>query len=177
MATKKNGKMVELPNTPPIHILATGATITPAAEKAQINTITVERGNPGTKSYTEHLIWKDNEIVKGVNPFQGQFIFNLVTGALGSGRGQRPTAFAAWAVQVSEEFNEHAMLKPLLRYNVIVDYQRRGGTVVYPVKDMLALCDIKRKNILNSIERFPPDVKTPQTRPRKTKAVEVSLTL
>ncbi len=174
---KQAVKTVKIPSLPPIRILSTGATIAPQAEKGQIHTITVERGNPGSKSYTQHLIYKDNTIVEGVNPFQGNFLFNLVAGALGSGRGERPTAFAAWSVQVSEEFAEHAFFKPLMRYNVITEYKRRGGTVVYPVKDMLQMCDIKRRNILNSIERFPPDVKAPTTRTKAAKQVEVSLTL
>lgn len=174
---KQPVRTVKIPSLPPIRILSTGATIAPAAEKGQINAITVERGNPGTKSYTSHLIYKDNNLVEGVNPFQGNFLFNLVAGALGSGRGARPTAFAAWSVQVAEDFAEHAFFKPLLNYNVIVEYKRRGGTVVYNVKDMLTMCAIKRKNILNSIKRFPPDDKNPATRTRTAKQVEVSLTL
>ena len=170
-------KTVKIPSLPPIRILSTGATIAPAAEKGQIHVITVERGNPGTKSFTSHIIYKDNNLVEGVNPFQGNFLFNLVAGALGSGRGARPTAFAAWAVQVAEDFADHAFFKPLLNYSVIAEYKRRGGTVVYPVKDMLTMCAIKRKNILNSIKRFPPDAKNPTTRSRNAKEVSVSLTL
>ncbi len=173
---KKESKRVVMPNVAPIRLLTTGAPIVPAAEKGQITSITVERGNPGTQGYIEQVVWEDNAVVDGVNPFQGNFIFNLVAGALGSGRGARPTAFAAWAVQVQEEFNAHAMFKPLLRYTAIVDYAK-GGTMVYPITDMLTLCQIKRTNVLNSIERFPPDIKASTPRTKKVETVDVSVTL
>ena len=173
----KKGIKVEIPVLPPIRLLTTNAPIVPAAEKGQINRILVERGTPGKQGYTEHVIYEDKEIVDGVNPFQGNFIFNLVAGALGSGRGERPTAFASWAVQVQEQFEEHKFFKPLMRYNVVVEYKSRGGTVVYPVTDMLEMCQLKRTNILNSIKRFPPDKKATTVRRRTPKQVEVSLTL
>jgi hypothetical protein len=173
----KKGTKVEIPVLPPIRLLTTNQPIVPAAEKGQIDRIIVERGTPGKQGYTEHVIYEDKDIVDGVNPFQGNFIFNLVAGALGSGRGERPTAFAAWAVQVQDQFNEHKFFKPLMRYTVVVEYKSRGGTVMYPVQDMLEICRLKRTNILNSIERFPPDKKAPTTRKRTPKQVEVSLTL
>ena len=175
--SKQPVRTVKIPSLPPIRILSTGATISPSVEKGKINAITVERGNLGTKYYTSQLFNKVNNLYDGVNLFQDNFLFYLVAGALGSGRGARPTAFAAWSVQVAEDFAEHAFFKPLLNYNVIAEYKRRGGTVVYPVKDMLTMCAIKRKNILNSIKRFPPDDKNPATRTRTAKQVEVSLTL
>lgn len=175
----KNGKSVkiEIPVAPPIRLLTTNQPIVPAAEKGQINRIMVETGTPGNANYKQHIIYQEKEIVEGVNPFQGQFIFNLVAGALGSGRGERPTAFAAWAVQVQDQFADHKFFKPLLKYNVVVEYKSRGGTVVYPVRDMLQMCQLKRTNILNSIERFPPDKKAPTTRTKAPREVEVSLTL
>ncbi len=173
---KAQVRRVELPNVPSIRLLTTGQPIVPAAEKGQINRITVEHGTPGNQNYVSHVIWEENAVVEGVNPFQGNFIFNLVAGALGSGRGARPTAFASWAVQVQEEFKAHAMFKPLMKYNAIVDYTK-GNTMVYPVTDMLTLCQIKRENVLNSIERFPPDTKATVQRKKAPKSVEVSLSL
>lgn len=174
---KKATKTIEIPNAPPIRLLTTNQTIVPAAEKGQIERVFVETGTPGNANHKQHLIYQEKQIVEGVNPFQGNFIFNLVIGALGSGRGERPTAFAAWAVQIQDQFADHKFFKPLLRYNVVVEYKSRGGTVVYPVRDMLEMCQLKRTNILKSIERFPPDKKAPATRTKAPTEVQVSLTL
>ncbi len=173
----KKSIQVEIPVLPPIRLLTTNQPIVPAAEKGQINRILVETGTPGNANHTQHLIYEEKSIVEGVNPFQGNFIFNLVAGALGSGRGARPTAFAAWSVQVQDQYVDHKFFKSLMKYNVVVEYNSRGGTVVYPVTDMLEMCRLKRTNILNSIERFPPSLKVSPSRKKEAKRVEVSLTL
>lgn len=174
---KQAVKSIEIPSLPPVVVLATGQTIVPAAEKAQIESISVEKGKPGTQTHSITEIYSGKDFVQGLNPVQGQFIFNLVTGGLGSGRGDRPTAFANWAVQVFSQMSDHPFFRPLSNYNVIVEYGKRGGTMVYPVEDLLAMCEIKARNTQISHERFPPERKVAEVKTRKTKTADVSLTL
>jgi len=169
---------VAVQSLPPVKVLATGQPIVASAEKAQISSISVETGKPGTKSHKSTLIYEGKDFVDGLHPTQGRFLLNLIIGGLGGGRGDRPTAFASWCVEVAKQFESLPSLKSLEKYNVVIDYNNRGGTVVYPVEDLLTICEIRTRNTEISHERFPPDRKAPaRKRDKEPKTVKVSLTL
>ena len=168
---------IKIPNLPGVRSLINGTNIVASAEKAQIQSISVERGNPGTKSHAITELYSEGKYVDGLHPSQRDFIFNLVAGGLGSGRGDRPTSFAQWCVDVQKQYSESTWFSGLAKYNVIMEYGKRGGTMVYPVKDLLNLCEVKARNTQVSHERFPPERKPAASRTKEPETVEVSLVL
>ena len=168
---------MQIPNLAGVRSLINGTPIVASAEKAQIQSISVERGKPGQKSHAITELYSEGKFIDGLHPSQRDLIFNLVTGGLGSGRGDRPTSFATWCVEVEAEFGDSAWFSGLAKYNVIIEYGKRGGTMVYPVKDLLNMCEVKARNTQVSHERFPPERKPTASRTKEPKEVEVSLIL
>jgi hypothetical protein len=168
---------VEIPRLPPVKVLATGQAIVASAEKGQISSITVEIGKPGGKSHRTVEVYADKEFAQGLHPSQAAVLMNLAIGGLGSGRGDRPTAFAAWSIEVADQFGEAPFYKSLSKYTLVVDYNNRGGTMVYPFTDLLDVCRIRTRNTEISQQRYPPDRKPIVRQPKKPKTVDVSLTL
>lgn len=173
----KSVKMVEIPKLPPARVLATGQPIVPAAEKKQIVSIIMEKGKPGTQSHKQIEVYSDGKFVDGFHPIQADIIFNAVLGALGSGRGDRPTGFAAWISTISDELSDNAEFKNLSSYNVIVDFDKRGGTLVYPMEDLYEICRIRTRNTRVSHDRFPPERTQPEVKTERTQEVEIGLSL
>ncbi len=169
---------IKIPNLPPVKVLATGQAISATAEKAQISSITVETGRPGNKSHKQTEIYNEGKFVEGIHPSQASVIMNLLIGGLGGGRGDRPTAFASWCVEVNDKFNDTAFFSNLRKYTIVTSYNSRGGTMVYPFEDLMAICQIRARNTEVSQVRFPPDRKAPVDKtPKERKTVDVVLTL
>ncbi len=169
---------IKIPNLPPVKVLATGQAISATAEKAQISSIAVETGKPGNKSHKQTEIYNDGNFVEGIHPSQASVIMNLLIGGLGGGRGDRPTAFASWCVAVNEKFKDTPFFSNLSKYTIVTAYHSRGGTMVYPFEDLMAICQIRARNTEVSQVRFPPDRKVPENKtPKERKTVDVVLTL
>jgi len=168
---------VKIPSLPSVKVLATGQPIVASAEKGKISSITVETGKPGNKSHKQTTIYSDKEFIKGLHPSQAAVLMNLAIGGLGGGRGGRPTAFAAWCIAVRDAYNESTFFQNLSKYTIVVDYNTRGGTMVYPFNDLMDICEIRARNTAISQERFPPDRKPVVRKKAEPKTVEVSLTL
>lgn len=168
---------VKIPNLPSVKVLATGQPIVASAEKGQIGSITVETGKPGNKSHKQTTIYSDGKFVEGLHPSQAAILMNLVIGGLGGGRGDRPTAFASWCVAVADAYKESAFFQSLSKYTIVVDYNTRGGTMVYPFRDLMDICRVRTRNTEISQQRYPPDRKPAVRKKAEPKLVEVSLTL
>lgn len=168
---------MQIPNLPSVRSLVNGTHIVPSAEKAQIQSISVERGKPGSKSHAITELYSEGKFVEGLHPSQRDVIFNLVAGGLGSGRGDRVTSFAEWCVIVQNEYKDSTWFGGLMKYNVIIEYGKRGGTMVYPMVDLVEMCEIKSRNTQVSHERFPPERKPTAVRTKEEKAIDVSLVL
>lgn len=168
---------VKIPSLPPVKVLATGQPIVASAEKGQISSITVETGKPGNKSHKSQMIYSEKEFIKGLHPSQASVLMNLAIGGLGGGRGDRPTAFAAWCVAVEDEYAESLFFKNLSKYTLVVDYNSRGGTMVYPFIELMDICRIRTRNTAISQQRYPPDRKPIVRKKKEAKLIEVSLTL
>jgi hypothetical protein len=169
---------IKIPNLPPVKVLATGQSISATAEKAQIASITMETGKPGNKSHKQVEIYSGGKFVEGIHPSQAAVVMNLLIGGLGGGRGDRPTAFAQWCVDVEDQFKESQFFSNLSKYTIVTAYNSRGGTMVYPFGDLLDICKIRARNTEVSQLRFPPDRKLPPDKtPKERKTVDVVLTL
>ena len=168
---------VTIPNLPGVRSLINGTGIVASAEKAQIESISVERGKPGSKSHAITELYSEGKFIEGLHPSQRDVVFNLVAGGLGSGRGDRVTSFATWCVVVQNEYGDSTWFSGLAKYNVIVEFGKRGGTMVYPMQDLIEMCEIKSRNTQISHERFPPERRPVATRTKEEKAIEISLVL
>ncbi len=160
----KAAKMIAIKPLPPVRIFGDPtSTIHPSVEKAQINSITAEKGS------RRHIMFRKNEYVKGVHPNQAQFLFYLIIGALGTGRGARQLGFCAWAVE-NANLDE---LKTLSSWDVVVEYNSRGGKMWYKVSELIELCRIKNVGATRSFKKFPRAIKESKARSSTTKEVEV----
>jgi len=168
---------IKVPSLPPVKVLATGQPIVASAEKGQISSITVETGKPGGKSHKETVIYADKKFIEGLHPSQASVLMNLVIGGLGGGRGDRPTAFASWCVKVADEYAESQFFQNLSKYTLVVDFNSRGGTMVYPFGELMDVCRIRARNTEISQQRYPPDRKPIVRKKKEEKEVLVSLTL
>lgn len=184
MAAKKSAKKsshaheVEIPNLPTIRAFGSVLPIVVSVEKGQINEILVETGTPGTKDFKSIPVYRNGDFVDGVHPAQAEFIFNSVIGALGSGRGERPLGFASWVQEVSAKFSAQPWLKGLLRYNVVVNYAKRGGMMQYSMEDLVKLCQIKFNAGTASYKRWPREKSMKELKSGKEpQRVRVSTTL
>jgi hypothetical protein len=164
-------KTVQVENLGVPRVFGTNTPIALTIEKAQIETIAVELGK---KSIT---IFAKNDFVPGIHPNQAAFVMNAVVGGAGSARGARQLGFALWVGENFGKFKNLGFAGKPEDYNVIVKYARRGGTMVYPMLDLISMCVTKAKIARNSVQRFPlPEDKTP-ARTEKTREAEVSLAL
>jgi hypothetical protein len=156
-ASKKSNHKgeVEIPNLPSVRAFGTVVPIVTSVEKGQINEISVETGTVGTKDYKSIPVYHNRDFAAGIHPAQAEFIFNSVIGALGSGRGERPLGFAAWVQDMVNKFSSQAWLKNLLKYNVVVNYAKRGGMMQYSMEDLINLCQIKFNAGTASYKRWP----------------------
>lgn len=164
-ASKNQTKVVKLQDLPPIRLFGSATTITPSVEKSQISSITVENGD------TQHEIFKSGKIVKGVHPNQAEYIFNLVIGATGTGRGTRQLGFAHWAVHNADDY------KGLSKYDVIVEFNKRGGTMWFKFDELLNICKAKSDAAERSWDRFPRTLDEAPRKDGEPKEIEVSLML
>jgi len=179
-ASKKSNHRgeVEIPNLPSVRAFGSVLPIVPQAEKGQINEITVETGTPGTKDCKSIPVYHDRDFAVGVHPAQAEFIFNVVIGALGSGRGERPLGFSAWVQDVVNKFSSQPWLKNLLKYNVVVNYAKRGGMMQYSMEDLINLCQIKYNAGTASYKRWPREKSMKELKSsREPQRVRVSTTL
>ncbi|KKN14531.1 hypothetical protein LCGC14_0995340 [marine sediment metagenome] len=168
MASKAgSSNMVTVTPLPPVREFGSSKTIHASVEKSQIVSITAEDGK------IKRIMFKSGDYAKKVHPNQAQYLLYLTVGALGTGRGSRQLGFASWAVENSEL----AEIKPLDKYDVVVEYTKRGGTMWYKVAELVNLCKIKVAGASRSFERFPrPDIaETP--RQSSDREVEVSFVL
>ncbi len=164
----KPKKMITITPLPPVRVFGDpNSTIHPSVEKGQIISITAQKG---TK---KHIMFKNNEYAKKVHPNQAQYLFYLTIGALGTGRGDRQLGFCAWAVENSDRDE----LKPLMDWDIIVEYSKRGGTMWYKITELLELCAIKTAGATRSWEKFPRPVKELSARQSTEKEVEVDFFL
>lgn len=169
--TRKASKTVTVEHLAVPRVFGTNNPIALTIEKAQIETIAVELGK---KSIT---IFAKNDFVSGVHPNQAAFVMNSVVGGAGSARGARQLGFALWVGENFPKFKSLGFTGEPKDYNVVVKYSRRGGTMVYPMSDLISMCVTKARIAKNSIMRFPlPEDKTP-VRTAKTVEAEVSLVL
>ena len=164
----KAGKMITVEPLPPVRVFGDpNSTIHPSVEKAQINSITAEKGT------RKQLIFKKNDYVKGVHPNQAQYLFYLIIGALGTGRGSRQLGFCAWSVENATREE----LKTLGTWDIVVEYNNRGGTMWYKVSELMDLCKIKVAGATRSFEKFPREFKAPTARKSSVKEVEVDFVM
>lgn len=184
MAAKKSAKKsnhrgeVEIPNLPTIRAFGSVLPIVVSVEKGQINEILVETGTPGTKEFKSIPVYRNGDFISGVHPAQAEFIFNSVIGALGSGRGERPLGFAAWVREVTTKFSAQPWLKNLLKYNVVVNYAKRGGMMQYAMEDLVQMCQIKFNAGTSSYKRWPREKSVKELKSAKEpQRVQVSTTL
>ncbi len=169
MAKKAIAKnMITITPLPPVRVFGDpNSTIHPSVEKGQIVSITAMKG---TK---KQIMFKDNGYAKRVHPNQAQYLFYLIIGALGTGRGDRQLGFCAWAVENST-LDE---LKSLMDWDVVVEYSKRGGKMWYKIAELLELCKIKTAGATRSWEKFPRPVKELTERQTSEKEVQVDFYL
>ncbi|MCJ7760588.1 hypothetical protein MUP59_05540 [Candidatus Bathyarchaeota archaeon] len=156
-ASKKSSSKgeIEIPNLPTVRAFGSVLPIVPSAEKGQITEICVETGVPGTKDCKSIPVYHNRDFASGIHPSQAEFVFNVVIGALGSGRGERPLGFSSWVHDVVGKFSTQPWLKNLLKYNVVVNYSKRGGMMQYSMEDLVNLCQIKFNAGTASYKRWP----------------------
>jgi hypothetical protein len=171
MAQKAVRKLTVQPLPPVREFGNPNVTIHPSVEKGQIVSIEVESGTGKNKK--SHIMFRKGEYVQGVHPNQAQFLFYLIIGALGTGRGSRQLGFASWAIENATREE----LKSLGKYDAIVEYNKRGGHMWYKISELLELCRIKTEGATRSFDRFPRPVAPPTARQSSEREVEVDLVL
>jgi len=174
-----NAKSVEIVALPPLKTFFSRTSMAPSQEKGQINEIRVESGKPGTQTHKEIVIYSGKEFVKGVHPNQAAFILNAISGGTGNAKSDRHLGFATWVSNVVNSNLFERMVAGLNpeKYSVIVEYTKRGGTMVWPMSELVKWCELKAAAARNSETRFPHEVtiKAPTTRTKKVAEVSVTL--
>lgn len=178
-ATPKNAKTVEILSLPPLKAFFSRVSISSSQERGQINQIRVESGKPGTQSHKEVVIYSKKEFVPGVHPNQASFILNAIIGGTGSARSDRHLGFANWVSTVAnaELFERMVAGFNPEKYNVVVEYKQRGGTMMWSMTDLIRWCELKAIAASNSEARYPHEVKLTPAKKRTRKTAEVSVTL
>jgi hypothetical protein len=167
----RGAKTVELMALPPLRVFGTNVPMAQGIEKGQITEILVEVGNK------VHKILAGSEFVKGVHPSQGSFVLNAVIGGLGSGRGARQLGFATWVAELASQLAKIGFSKKAEEYQIVVTYEKRGGTMVYPLMDLIGMCVTKAKAARTSYQRFPREDAKPAPRTQKSISAEVLVSL
>jgi hypothetical protein len=170
-SSKPNGKKVEVLPLPSVKIFGTSIVIVPSAEKGQIADIFVEIGDKKIQ------IFKNSSWLPGVHPNIAEFLFYAVIGGAGTARGARQLGFAHWVNEQAPKFNKFGFTKSLAEYNVVVNYAKRGGMMVYPLKDLVAMCALKDACAKESYKRYPREIEDKQIRTKKSEDVEVTVFL
>jgi len=179
---KKNvapAKSIEIVALPPLKTFFSRTSMAPSQEKGQIDTIRVESGKPGTQTHKEMVIFSNKEFVTGIHPNQAAFILNTISGGTGNAKSDRHLGFAAWVSNVvnSDLFGRMvAGLNPD-KYNVIVVYKTRGGTMMWPLRELINWCELKANAARTSETRFPHKITVKALTTRTKKVAEVSVTL
>ena len=169
--TRKSALMVALLNLPTLKAFGSTLPIATSVEKGQITEISITAGGKAT------LIYKDVSFVEGLNPNQAEFIFNAIVGGAGTARGARQLGFAQWITQISPKFKALGFSKSPEEYEVVVNYAKRGGIMVYNIKDLITLCGIKTNAARESFKRYPRQADEPKSRDSKITEAEVTVSL
>ena len=136
-SNKSVGKKVEVLSLPPVRTFGSTQPIVPAAEKAQITSIDILVGGK------EIRLYHDGQFVKGLHPNQAQFVFNSVIGGTGTARGARQLGFAQWCADAANQFKAMGFSKAPEAYDVVINYDKRGGTMIFKLSELLSMCTIK----------------------------------
>jgi len=178
-STAKNSKTIEIIGLPPLKTFFSRVSMAPSQEKGQISEVRVESGKPGTQTHKEYVIYANKEFLEGIHPNQATFIFNALLGGTGSARSDRHLGFANWVSNVvnSELFPRMVGGLNPAKYNVIVEYKQRGGTIMWSLSELISWCEQKAQSAMNSEARFPHVAKLQPKKTRSKKTAEVSVTL
>lgn len=171
MTTRKSALMVSLLSLPTLKAFGSTLPIATSVEKGQITEISIAAGGKTT------LIYKESAFVDGLNPNQAEFLFNAIVGGAGTARGARQLGFAQWITQISPKFKALGFSKNPEDYEVVVNYAKRGGIMVYNIKDLITLCSIKTNAARESFKRYPRQADEPRSRDSKITEAEVTVSL